>query len=116
MAHRPDGGRARRRDGELERCGCHSRRVASACERAWGGRRATGRPGASMLLSHVNSRPPSPLSACPSPGSAEPAPSPCPQGGDALRTRLSLRPAPAGTSVLLALKPRVPPTAQGWGF
>lgn len=123
MANRPDGGRGCQRDGELEYCGCHSRWVESACECASGGRRGTGRPGASMRLSHVNSRLVSPVSAFSSCGSAEPFQSSFPQLssmaaglGAAVQKRLSLEPNPAGTSVLLALKPRVPLTAQGWGF
>ena len=112
MANRPDGGRGCQRDGELEYCGCHSRRVESACECASGGRRGAGCPGASMRLRHVNSCLGSPISAFSSCGSAEPFQSPFPQLGStaaglgaAVQTRLSLEPNPAGTSVLLALKP-----------
>lgn len=77
--------------------------------------------GASMRLSHVNSRLVSPVSAFSSCGSAEPFQSSFPQLssmaaglGAAVQKRLGLEPNPAGTSVLLPLKPRVPLTAQGW--
>lgn len=105
MANRPDGGRGCQRDGELECCGCHSRRVESACERASGGRQGTGCPGASMRLSHVNSCLVSPISAFSSCGSTEPFQNPFPQLGSmaaglgaAVQARLSLGPTPVGTN------------------
>lgn len=53
-----------------ERCGCHSRWAASACDVHGGGRRGQSPPGASTHLSHVSSCLVSPNSASPSRGFA----------------------------------------------